>query len=50
MVAKHLYRIAKVNAELGAFVRVRSAEALREAGEIDARADRGDLRLAGVRW
>ena len=50
VVAEHLCRIAKVNAELGAFVRVRSAEALREAGEIDARADRGDLRLAGVRW
>src|SRR5258708_4152841 len=48
VVAEHLDRIAKVDAELGAFVRVRSAEALREAGEIDARADRGELRLAGV--
>jgi amidase len=48
VVAEHLDRIAKLNAELGAFVRVRSAEALREAGEIDARADRAELRLAGV--
>jgi len=29
-------------------VRVRSAQALREAGEVDQRADRGQLRLAGV--
>ncbi len=48
VVAEHLDRIAKLNAELGAFVRVRSAEALREAVEIDARADRAQLRLAGV--
>ena len=48
VVTEHLDRIAKLNAELGAFVRVRSAEALREAGEIDARAGRAELRLAGV--
>ncbi len=48
VVAEHLDRIASLNAELGAFVRVRSAQALREASEIDARADRAGLRLAGV--
>lgn len=48
VVAEHLDRIGKLNAELGAFVRVRSAAALREAEEIDQRADRGQLRLAGV--
>lgn len=48
VVAEHLDRIGKLNAELGAFVRVRSAQALREAGEVDQRADRGQLRLAGV--
>jgi amidase len=48
VVAEHLDRIAKINAELGAFVRVRSAEALGEAEAIDARADRAELRLAGV--
>ena len=48
VVAEHLERIAKLNAELGAFVRVRPAEALREAEEVDGRADRGQLRLAGV--
>jgi len=37
-----------LNAELGAFVRVRVAAALREAEEVDRRADRGRLRLAGV--
>lgn len=48
VVAEHLDRIAKLNEELGAFVRIRLAEALREAEEIDARADRAGLRLAGV--
>ncbi len=48
VVAGHLDRIAKLNAELGAFVRVRSAEAVIEADAIDARADRAALRLAGV--
>jgi amidase len=49
VVAGHLDRIAKVNAELGAFVRVRPTEAAREAAEVDARADRADLPLAGSR-
>ncbi len=48
VVAGHLDRIAKINAEVGAFVRVRSAEAAREAAEVDARADRAELPLAGV--
>jgi amidase/beta-lactamase family protein len=48
VVAQHLDRTAKLNAELGAFVRVRQAEAAREAAEVDARADRASLRLAGV--
>jgi amidase len=48
VVAQHLDRIAKLNAELGAFVRVRQAEAAIEAAEVDARADRAGLRLAGV--
>ncbi len=48
VIGGHLDRIAQVNPELGAFVRVRSAEAAREAAEVDARADRADLPLAGV--
>ncbi|WP_300605340.1 amidase [Trebonia sp.] len=44
----HLDRIARLNAELGAFVRVRAAEAAAEAAAVDARADRADLPLAGV--
>jgi amidase len=48
VVAGHLDRIARLNPELGAFVRVRAAEAAREAAEVDARADRADLPLAGV--
>jgi amidase len=48
VVSAHLDRIAKLNPELGAFVRVRSAEAVREAAEVDARADRAELPLAGV--
>jgi amidase len=48
VVAEHLDRIGKLNAELGAFVRVRPAQALREAEEVDNRPDRGQLRLAGV--
>jgi len=48
VIAAHLDRIAQVNPELGAFVRVRPAEAAREAAEVDARADRADLPLAGV--
>jgi amidase len=48
VVADHLDRIAGLNAELGAFVRVRAAEAADEAAAVDARADRADLPLAGV--
>lgn len=48
VVSEHLDRIAGLNPELGAFVRVRSAEAMREAEEVDGRADRQHLRLAGV--
>ena len=48
VVAEHLDRIAAVNAELGAFVRVRPAAALREAEQVDERADRAELTLAGV--
>lgn len=48
VVAEHLDRIGRLNAELGAFVRVRSAAALREAEEVDQRPDRGQLPLAGV--
>ncbi len=48
VVSAHLDRIAKLNPELGAFVRVRSAEAVREAAEVDARADRAELPLAGI--
>jgi amidase len=48
VVSAHLDRIAKLNPELGAFVRVRSAEAAQEAAEVDARADRAELPLAGV--
>jgi amidase len=48
VVAGHLDRIARLNAELGAFVRVRAAEAAAEAQAVDARADRAELPLAGV--
>src|SRR5579864_955564 len=48
VVAEHLDRIGKLNAELGAFVRVRPAAALREAEEVDQRPDRDRLPLAGV--
>jgi len=48
VVAWHLDRNAEVNPELGAFARVRPAEAAREAAEVDARAARADLPLAGV--
>src|SRR5271165_2500752 len=48
VVAEHLDRIGRLNAELGAFVRVRPAAALREAGEVDQRPDRDRLPLAGV--
>lgn len=48
VVAEHLDRIARLNPELGAFVRVRSADALSEADQVDVRPDRAELPLAGV--
>ena len=48
VVAEHLDRIGGLNAELGAFVRIRPAAALKEAAEVDQRPDRGQLPLAGV--
>ena len=48
VVAGHLDRIARLNAELGAFVRVRAAAAAAEARAVDARTDRAELPLAGV--
>jgi amidase len=48
IVAQHLDRIARLNPELGAFVRVRSGEAIAEAEKVDAQADRAQLPLAGV--
>jgi amidase len=46
--AEHLESITAHDPEVGAFVRVRAAEALKEAEAVDARPDRSDLRLAGV--
>jgi amidase len=43
-----LVRIAARDGELGAFQVVRREAALREADEVDARSDRGELPLAGV--
>src|SRR3954469_1347232 len=48
VVRDHLSRIAALDGDIGAFVRVRHEAALREAGEVDARRDRADLPLAGV--
>ena len=48
VVAGHLDRIARLNSELGAFVRVRAAEAAADAAAVDSRADRANLPLAGV--
>jgi amidase len=48
VVREHLDRIAAADPGLGAFVRVRREKALAEAGDVDARADRGELPLAGV--
>ena len=48
VVAEHVWRISRLNAELGAFTRVRAAEAAAEARAVDARADRAELPLAGV--
>jgi amidase len=44
----HLARIAGLNEELGAFVRVRAGRSRSEAAEIDGRSDRAALPLAGV--
>lgn len=48
VVRAHLDRIAAIDGELGAFVRVRRDRAPAEAAEVDARADRAELPLAGV--
>ncbi|SEF93651.1 Amidase [Thermomonospora echinospora] len=48
VVQRHLDRIRAIDSELGAFVRVRGERALAEADEVDARADRAGLPLAGV--
>src|ERR1700761_2522988 len=48
VVTGHLDRIARLNAELGAFIRIRATAAIAEAQAVDARADRADLPLAGV--
>jgi len=48
VVGGHLDRIARLNREIDAFVRVRAAEAAAEAAAVDARADRAELPLAGV--
>src|SRR5580704_10026737 len=47
-VAEHVGRISRLNAELGAFTRIRAVEAAAEAQAVDARADRAQLPLAGV--
>jgi amidase len=44
----HLAQITAHDARVGAFVRVRAADAAREAEAVDARADLADLPLAGV--
>ena len=48
VVGGHLDRIAKLNGELGAFIRVRAAEAASEAEAAGKRADLAELPLAGV--
>jgi amidase len=48
VVACHLDRIAKLNGELSAFIRVRAAEAASEAEAVGMRADLAELPLAGV--
>jgi amidase len=48
VVADHLDQIARLDPGLGAFVRVRAAEAGAEAAAVDERADRAELPLAGV--
>ena len=48
VVAGHIARMSRLNAELGAFTRIRAAEAAAEARAVDARPDRAELPLAGV--
>lgn len=48
VVREHLDRIAAIDGELGAFVRVRAERAAAEAAEVDARGDLAGLPLAGV--
>jgi amidase len=48
VVRAHLSRIAALDGDLGAFVRVRTDAASREAADVDARADLAELPLAGV--
>jgi len=48
VVAEHLATIAAHDRSLGAFRVVRAAEAIAEAGDVDARADRDRLPLSGV--
>lgn len=48
VVREHLDRIAALDGEIGAFVRLRAAAALREAGNLDARGGLSGLPLAGV--
>lgn len=48
VVAAHLAQVRAHDEEIGAFVRVRAAEAAREAEAVDQRGDKADLPLAGV--
>ncbi|MFJ9348560.1 amidase [Streptomyces sp. NPDC101237] len=48
VVAEHLDRIARLDGRVGAFRTVRAEAALAEADELAARADLGELPLAGV--
>jgi amidase len=48
VVAEHLARIASLDGRIGAFRTVRAEAALAEADEVAARADLGELPLAGV--
>ncbi|MEU2426851.1 amidase family protein [Streptomyces sp. NPDC007851] len=48
VVAEHLERIARLDGRIGAFRKVRAEAALAEADQVGARADLGELPLAGV--
>src|ERR1700753_1157632 len=48
VVTGHLDRITRLNAELGAFSRIRTAAAVTRGQAVDAGADREPLPLAGV--